>query len=411
MCRATLPEGLTPEHVREKNAALRAEAAANAQTHAIVGAAARAREAVRAEYVRRMVNRPATAASVPPAISEEDGDGDGGGDGGGGGGGGGATRGIPPPWMSPPRPTRADSAPATPARGLPVMRQTPGVGAGASSPYGARGGNAARRRVFVTAAEELRARAEASAVAVAAAYSTASAPATPARPPSEGGAAGRGEVAPTTTSSLFRRAPTSAQPRRRRLGGEEGGDDDDDGNGNGNGNYAGDSVADDEEDDADGVNLRAVARALGGLDAWNEGPAGDAATAAATGPNPNPNPNDPNAPIDASFKPPFRSAAEELVSLDVSSVAAIDAVRAAAASDLVVDGVASAPATPFAAPTFDDEMASRPALLAAASAVEAAIEAGDANAEARARAIVRELFAASVDNVNVRGGAGVDATL
>eukprot|EP00982_Pelagococcus_subviridis_P005910 29895-Pelagococcus_subviridis.AAC.1 len=63
MCRATLPEGLTPEHVREKNAALRAEAAANAQTHAIVGAAARAREAVRAEYVRRMVNRPATAAS------------------------------------------------------------------------------------------------------------------------------------------------------------------------------------------------------------------------------------------------------------------------------------------------------------------------------------------------------------
>ena len=105
MCRAALPPGLTPEHVREARAARRLEEARNARQNAIVGAAARAREAVRAQYVRSVVN--GTRSGIPgirrgsqgPAvgrISEEA-----------------ETEGVEtnasgemPPWMSPPRSAR-----------------------------------------------------------------------------------------------------------------------------------------------------------------------------------------------------------------------------------------------------------------------------------------------------------------
>jgi hypothetical protein len=169
MCRAALPSGLTPEHVREKRAAQAVVNAANAQQNAIIGAAARAREAVRAQYVRRMVNRPAPPA-LPPPIREEDG----GSAGSGGSGGGGF--GVAPP--SPARSVGPTSAPATPARGVPVMRGGGGgggLGSAATTPtapssHAARASSSSSTFAspFITAAEELRARAEASAVAVAA---------------------------------------------------------------------------------------------------------------------------------------------------------------------------------------------------------------------------------------------------
>ena len=65
--------GLTPEHVREKRAAQAVLDAQNAQRNAVIGAAARAREAVRRQYVRAMVNRPAQSRSqiVMPPVTEE----------------------------------------------------------------------------------------------------------------------------------------------------------------------------------------------------------------------------------------------------------------------------------------------------------------------------------------------------
>ena len=169
MCRAALPPGLTPEHVREARAARMLEEARNARQNAIVGAAARAREAVRAQYVRSVVN--GTRSGIPgirrgsqgPAvgrISEEA-----------------ETEGVEtnasgemPPWMSPPR-----------------SRTTGGGGGGRSASGG--GGSApatparvpAAREGFVTAAEDLRRRAEAAELAVSVAYGVASAPSTPAR--------------------------------------------------------------------------------------------------------------------------------------------------------------------------------------------------------------------------------------
>ena len=147
MCRAALPPGLTPEHVREGARRADARGRRNARQNAIVGAAARAREAVRAQYVRSVVN--GTRSGIPgirrgsqgPAvgrISEEA-----------------ETEGVEtnasggmPPWMSPPR-----------------SRTTGGGGGGRSASGG--GGSApatparvpAAREGFVTAAEDLRRRA------------------------------------------------------------------------------------------------------------------------------------------------------------------------------------------------------------------------------------------------------------
>ena len=156
--------GLTPEHVREKRAAQAVVDAQNAQRNAVIGAAARAREAVRRQYVRAMVNRPAQSRSqiVMPPVTEE-------GSPGAGAVSDGAPGGQPP--GSPARSIAASSAPATPARGVPVMR------GGYPSPA-SRGGNSPHLRrsrasssnstnndddfdepVFTTAAEELRARA------------------------------------------------------------------------------------------------------------------------------------------------------------------------------------------------------------------------------------------------------------
>jgi hypothetical protein len=176
MCRAALPSGLTPEHVREKNAAKRLADQANAQQRSIVGAAQRAREAVRAQYVRRMVNRPVSNGgaggqghgahvNVPSVIEEES-----------------EERGSPlgemPPWMSPPRGRpRGGSAPATPARTVSSPAELRGLDISGESAFVRRDPDPSP---FVTAAEELRARAAASA-AVSAAFATASAPSTPAR--------------------------------------------------------------------------------------------------------------------------------------------------------------------------------------------------------------------------------------
>jgi hypothetical protein len=174
MCRAALPAGLTPEHVREKRAAQRLRNRAAAQQNAIVGAAARAREAVRAHFVRGMVNRPAGAPSVP-AIEEEH------------------AVGEMPPWMSPPRGYGGIAgAPATPAR----TRSTP-IASTSTDMTG---------RVFITAAEELRRTSEASRVA-SSAFTTASAPSTPAR-----GGGGCASAAGTISSVLAeaRRGPGNA---------------------------------------------------------------------------------------------------------------------------------------------------------------------------------------------------------
>ena len=354
MCRAALPSGLTPEHVREKRAAQRLADQANARRDAVIGAAARAREAVRAQYVRRMINRPVGAGpAVPNTISEED-DEDA------------PSAGEMPPWMSPPR-NRAGSAPATPARvgsetSLPVMR-----GGGGSNSNVATPASAARppaEGAFVTAAEELRARHRASAVAVAAAYATASAPSTPARgrTGADGGADGGAEV-PTsvgTVSSLVRDAARGA------------------------GNAATLDGWDAAEADRDRraraaeAELGAVALALGGLggDDWGEDEttrgnnqesesAAGSATANAT-----------FAPPSSTFASPFRSAKAEL--------AAAGAAAACATRALVANGTASAPATP---------MHHRPAVAAAMTAAEEAAAAGDEDARRRADAVVRRLLA------------------
>ena len=171
MCRAALPSGLTPEHVREKHAARRLADRANAQQRSIVGAAQRAREAVRAQYVRAMVNRP--RASEPGTFSRIEEEGEGGTHGNGG-----SPLGEMPPWMSPPRNGprgRGGSAPATPARASSLPSSSPASRTDAPART-ERSGPAS----FVTAAEELRALSSAS-DAVSLAFATASAPSTPAR--------------------------------------------------------------------------------------------------------------------------------------------------------------------------------------------------------------------------------------
>lgn len=359
MCRAALPSGLTPEHVREKRAAQRLADQANARRDAVIGAAARAREAVRAQYVRRMINRPVGAGpAVPNTISEED-DEDA------------PAAGEMPPWMSPPR-NRAGSAPATPARvgsetSLPVMRGGGGSNSNVATPASAARPPAEGGFGFVTAAEELRARHRASAVAVAAAYATASAPSTPAR--GRMGADGGAEV-PTsvgTVSSLVRDAARGA------------------------GNAATLDGWDAAEADRDRraraaeAELGAVALALGGLggDDWgedettrgnddqeSESAVGSAsATGSATA-------NATFAPPSSTFAAPFRSAKAEL--------AAAGAAAACATRALVANGTASAPATP---------MHHRPAVAAAMTAAEEAAAAGDEDARRRADAVVRRLLA------------------
>ena len=342
MCRAALPSGLTPEHVREKRAAQRLADQANVRRDAVIGAAARAREAVRAQYVRRMINRPVGAGpAVPNTISEED-DEDA------------ASAGEMPPWMSPPRHrNRAGSAPATPARvgsesSLPVMRG--GGGSNVATP--ASTARAPAEGAFVTAAEELRARAAASAVAVAAAYATASAPSTPTRSRDVGadttGAESVGVRASVgTVSSLVRDAARGA------------------------GNAATLDGWDAAEEDRDAraraaeAELGAVALALGGMggDDWGE----DETT---------PDSESESATFATSFAAPFRSAKVEL--------AATGAAAACATRALVVNGTASAPATP---------MHHRPAVAAAMTAAEEAAAAGDEDARRRADAVVRRLLA------------------
>ena len=113
-------KGLTPEHVRERRAL-------NAQRNAVIGAAARGREAVRARYVRTMVNRPSAGARgvapLMPPVDEE--------------GSPGTVAAAAP--ASPARSVAASSAPATPARGILVVR------GGYPSPAG-RGGNSPHLR-------------------------------------------------------------------------------------------------------------------------------------------------------------------------------------------------------------------------------------------------------------------------
>ena len=347
MCRAALPSGLTPEHVREKNAARRLADQANAQQRSIVGAAQRAREAVRAQYVRRMVNRPLgqqTGAHVNvPSVIEEEGEG------------GGSPLGEMPPWMSPPRGRpRGGSAPATPARTV-------------SSPADLRGGardeqqSALGRRdrnlsPFVTAAEELRARVDASA-AVSAAFATASAPSTPAR------RGGSREHATGTVSSLVAnaaRGPGNAGTLDGIAAAEE--------------DRTRRSTLDDESRIFDSRTVTSLAAALGAALGDVSASADRDGTGTGTGTRRDPlvfreerNDND---------AVQFRSAAEEL---------RLAAARSASARDaLVAHGTASAPATP---------MAHRPAVAAAMAAAEAAAAEGDERGGERARRVMRRLAA------------------
>ena len=358
MCRAALPPGLTPEHVREARAARRLEEARNARQNAIVGAAARAREAVRAQYVRSVVN--GTRSGIPgirrgsqgPAvgrISEEA-----------------ETEGVEtnasgemPPWMSPPR-----------------SRTTGGGGGGRSASGG--GGSApatparvpAAREGFVTAAEDLRRRAEAAELAVSVAYGVASAPSTPARGLGggrEGAAEGLGpEETPlgrvgtvgsvvgdatagpgnaatlagvaladadffrNAAAALLREESTSTSTSTRGGRSRDDGDDGEDG----------------DED--------AVAIALG---AERSGSAAGSAR--------------------------FRTAAEELARRAEAS--------SFAAALLVANGTASAPATPATGRGVGAR--GRPALSAAFDAAEAAAAEGDDDAARRALRLARRLEA------------------
>jgi hypothetical protein len=334
--------GLTPEHVREKRAAQAVVDAQNAQRNAVIGAAARAREAVRRQYVRAMVNRPAQSRSqiVMPPVTEE-----------GSPGAGAVSDGVPggQPPGSPARSIAASSAPATPARGVPVMR------GGYPSPA-SRGGNSPHLRrsrasssnstnndddfdepVFTTAAEELRARARASAVAVAAAYSTASAPATPARHASL-------HQPPSTNVSLT--APNT-EIRARAV--ENSFDESVDGEGRragDAGNIAAAREMERTQHAVRGIDLASVAAALGGIggDDWG---GNDDLSGASEGENTAVRLNDERGSVagndddddDVSFAYPFKSAARELAELGESSSAVMRA--------LVVNGTASAPATPI----------------------------------------------------------------
>jgi hypothetical protein len=357
MCRAALPSGLTPEHVREKNAAKRLADQANAQQRSIVGAAQRAREAVRAQYVRRMVNRPVSNGgaggqghgahvNVPSVIEEES-----------------EERGSPlgemPPWMSPPRGRpRGGSAPATPARTVSSPAELRGLADGESA--------FVRRdpdpSPFVTAAEELRARAAASA-AVSAAFATASAPSTPARTRSL-------EHTTGTVSSLVAdatRGPGNAGTLDGIAAAEEDRERNREGSLTGSGSsLQGDAGRGGSGELCDTQTVTSLAAALGAA-------LGDVSASAdrggtGTGTDPLVSREERNN--------AFRSAAEELRAAAERSASARDA--------LVAHGTASAPATP---------MAHRPAVAAAMAAAEAAAAEGDERGGERARRVMRRLAA------------------
>ena len=352
MCRAALPSGLTPEHVREKHAARRLADRANAQQRSIVGAAQRAREAVRAQYVRAMVNRP--RASEPGTFSRIEEEGEGGTHGNGG-----SPLGEMPPWMSPPRNGprgRGGSAPATPARASSLPSSSPASRTDAPART-ERSGPAS----FVTAAEELRALSSAS-DAVSLAFATASAPSTPARLRSLDAALG----AVSSVVAGATRGPGNAGTL--------------------------DGIAAAEEDRT----LRASSRETGSSDPSESALSLAAALGAALGESfairddeedalsfaqttdvvSAPSSRLHGAETTEGFVPAFRSAAEELRAAVARSAAARDA--------LVAHGTASAPATP---------MSHRPAVAAALAAAEAAAAEGDDRGGARARRVMRRLAA------------------
>lgn len=351
MCRAALPSGLTPEHVREKHAARRLADRANAQQRSIVGAAQRAREAVRAQYVRAMVNRPrasepprpGTSMNVPSVIEEENE--------GGTHGNGGSPLGEMPPWMSPPRGGprgRGGSAPATPARASSLPSSTAADGARSVVSNAPATTERSGPASFVTAAEELRALSSAS-DAVSLAFATASAPSTPARLRSLDAALG----AVSSVVAGATRGPGNAGTL--------------------------DGIAAAEEDRT----LRARETGETGLSDPSEDSVGDrlaAALGATLGESFAIRDDEEDArngfAQTTRFVPAFRSAAEELRAAAARSAAARDA--------LVAHGTASAPATP---------MTHRPAVAAAMAAAEAAAAEGDDRGGARARRVMRRLAA------------------
>lgn len=238
--------------------------------------------------------------------------------------------------------------------------------------------------VFTTAAEELRARARASAVAVAAAYSTASAPATPARHASL-------HQPPSTNVSLT--APNT-EIRARAV--ENAFDESVDGEGRDAGDAGNIAAAREMERTQHavrGIDLASVAAALGGIggDDWG---GNDDLSGASEGENTAVRLNDERENAagndddddDVSFAYPFKSAARELAELGESSSAVMRA--------LVVNGTASAPATPISrTAVFSADgaafhsMLGRPAVAAAVAAAEAEGERGG-----RATRLVRRLL-------------------
>ena len=351
MCRAALPSGLTPEHVRERNAARRLADRANAQQRSIVGAAQRAREAVRAQYVRRMVNRPTRAVGGVPSVIEEEGEGGAPPVGGETAGGVPGTLGEIPPWMSPPRggSRGGGSAPATPARAVSSSAAT-------TRADGETGGGA-----FVTAAEELRARANAS-DAVALAFAVASAPSTPARAGAAAGTvssvvagAARGPGNAGTLDGL-----AAAEEDRRHEEASLRGD--------GTGRDASSRAVARPRLVSGAPSVASLAAALGAA-LEDVAAADEARREGSAAPR--------FAPDGASTTVPvFQSAAEALRAAAVRSASAWDA--------LVAHGTASAPATPAA---------HRPAVAAAMAAAEAAAAEGDDVGGARARCVMRRLAA------------------
>ena len=300
-------KGLTPEHVRERRAL-------NAQRNAVIGAAARGREAVRARYVRTMVNRPSAGARVVaplmPPVDEE-----------------GSPGTVAAAPASPARSVAASSAPATPARGIPVARggyPSP-AGRGGNSPHlrrsarnsasfdtaGTAGDNEGTPAVFTTAAEELRARAEASAIAVAAAYSTTSAPTTPARQ--------FGTYEPPSVPNSEMRAPNA---RTHPVHGRAVADDENDDDG-ARGRMTGDAYGHaDAREGRRAIDLASVAAALGGGggDDWDD----DALNSPLNSPS--------------RFSRPFKSAARELAELGESAHAVMRATGAPAPGGRVRSG-------------------------------------------------------------------------
>ena len=328
--------------MREKNAAKRLLDQANAQHIAIVSATARAREAVRAQYVRRMINRPVNTSvfpNVPPAIEEESG-------GSGGTPEASARLGAMPPWMSPPR-RRAvgGSAPATPARTI-------------SLPVDA---NSVVTSPFVTAAEELRQRAESSNVA-ALAFATASAPSTPARTLSLADELTDSNHYPATgtISSLMRdaqRGPGNAGTLDGLVLAER--------------DAAEARGRDASLIDSTTTTVASVAAALGALGDFEDTRGRDGRTGYSSYEEMDVATNS----FEGARRPPlFQHAAAATHSAFVSTNAARDA--------LVARGTASAPATP---------QCHRPAVAAAMAAAEAAVLEGDERGGERARRVMRRL--------------------